>query len=396
MARGNKFKPKPVAVMAVAVGEAVVSVAVQPAPQPSTTAPTAPPARDRAHAASTPAAATETAAPVPAAAAAAAAAAAGTKRKAEPAAAAPAPAQHPHPPARKRLAVPTLVALPTPSSPTSPAAALGAANWLALKAAASIGKKHGGKNMKKHGSAPQTTTAAATAPPPPPPSLLPAAIGSTAGATRILAMDCEMVGVGPGGVRSALARVCLVNEAGCVLLDTHVSPRERVTDHRTHVSGVAPSDLRGAPDLDTVRERVERIIAGRTLVGHAIAHDLAALMISHPRAEVRDTARYPPFMRATAPGRKPKPRRLRDLAAEVLGLTIQGGAHSPLDDARAALYLYQHARKEWEAAAKKPGGVGKNSAAPVRTGGRVAAKAAAENASAKLGALAAVDEMADL
>ncbi len=50
-------------------------------------------------------------------------------------------------------------------------------------------------------------------------------------------------------------------------------------------------------------------------------------------------------MRATAPGRRPKPRALRQLALEHLGLTIQEGEHSPVDDARAALYLYQKHRK---------------------------------------------------
>lgn len=50
-------------------------------------------------------------------------------------------------------------------------------------------------------------------------------------------------------------------------------------------------------------------------------------------------------MRATAPGRRPKPRSLRTLAVEQLGLTIQEGEHSPVDDARAALYLYHKFRK---------------------------------------------------
>ena len=40
--------------------------------------------------------------------------------------------------------------------------------------------------------------------------------GESAGATGVVAMDCEMVGVGEGGVRSALARVCVVRPAvGC-------------------------------------------------------------------------------------------------------------------------------------------------------------------------------------
>lgn len=70
-----------------------------------------------------------------------------------------------------------------------------------------------------------------------------------------------------------------------------------------------------------------------------------ALLLSHPRKLIRDTARYPPLMRATIPGRRPKPRALRHLALEHLGLTIQAGEHSPVDDARAALYLYQKHRK---------------------------------------------------
>jgi len=84
---------------------------------------------------------------------------------------------------------------------------------------------------------------------------------------------------------------------------------------------------------------------GRMLVGHAIHNDLAALQMSHPRKLIRDTAKYPPLMREPRPGRKPKPRALRKLAAEQLGLEIQSGEHSPVDDARCALYLYHKHQK---------------------------------------------------
>eukprot|EP00955_Chlamydomonas_euryale_P008765 93476-Chlamydomonas_euryale.AAC.1 len=69
--------------------------------------------------------------------------------------------------------------------------------------------------------------------------------GCRMGPTPVVAMDCEMVGVGPDGVRSALARVCLVNDDGNVLMDSHVRPKERVTDFRTWVSGVKPEHLFG-------------------------------------------------------------------------------------------------------------------------------------------------------
>lgn len=60
----------------------------------------------------------------------------------------------------------------------------------------------------------------------------------------LAAMDCEMVGVGPEGIESTLARVSIVNYHGCTILDRFVRPREKVTDYRTWVSGVREEDLR--------------------------------------------------------------------------------------------------------------------------------------------------------
>jgi RNA exonuclease 4 len=58
-----------------------------------------------------------------------------------------------------------------------------------------------------------------------------------------VAVDCEMVGVGPDGKESSLARVSVVNFHGVVLLDEFVRQRERVVDYRTEYSGVRPGDL---------------------------------------------------------------------------------------------------------------------------------------------------------
>ena len=71
-----------------------------------------------------------------------------------------------------------------------------------------------------------------------------------------------------------------------------------------------------------------------------------ALDLQHPDKLTRDTARFPPLMKAhPAEGTRPQARRLRDLAKEVLGLVIQKSEHSPIDDARASLYLYhRHAK----------------------------------------------------
>ncbi len=56
-------------------------------------------------------------------------------------------------------------------------------------------------------------------------------------------MDCEMVGVGPDGIESALARVSIVNYSGGVVLDEYVRPQEPITNYRTWVSGIRPEDM---------------------------------------------------------------------------------------------------------------------------------------------------------
>jgi len=61
--------------------------------------------------------------------------------------------------------------------------------------------------------------------------------------TKVVGMDCEMVGVGEEGTDSVLARVSIVNQYGEPIYDSYVAPKEKVTDYRTYVSGIRPSHL---------------------------------------------------------------------------------------------------------------------------------------------------------
>ena len=85
----------------------------------------------------------------------------------------------------------------------------------------------------------------------------------------------------------------------------------------------------------------------RALVGHGLDNDFKVLGINHPRHLVRDTAHD--FQRYLTP--RGRPRKLRHITYEFLGLRIQDGEHDPCEDARAALYLYLRYRDEFEAAA---------------------------------------------
>jgi RNA exonuclease 4 len=167
---------------------------------------------------------------------------------------------------------------------------------------------------------------------------------------NVLALDCEMVGVGEYGLDSALARVTLVDWNGRVVYDEFVKPAVPVVDYRTFVSGITKEQLeeRGV-DISQVRFIVSGLIEGKILVGHALKNDLQALSISHPWQQMRDTAKYEPFMRIRADGRA-YPRKLRDLSLEFLGREIQapGRAHCPVEDAMAALDLYKQTKQKWE------------------------------------------------
>jgi RNA exonuclease 4 len=153
-----------------------------------------------------------------------------------------------------------------------------------------------------------------------------------------------MVGVGHQGDDSILARISLVNHFGNCIYDKYVKPTEKVVDYRTHVSGIRPKDIENGEDFKTVQKEVSDILQGRILVGHSLKHDLKVLFLNHPKRDVRDTSVYKPF-RAAFGGRTPS---LKNLSARMLGVTVQEGEHSSVQDAQATIRLYTMFRKEWE------------------------------------------------
>ncbi len=161
---------------------------------------------------------------------------------------------------------------------------------------------------------------------------------------QYVAMDCEMVGVGGSDDRSVLARVSIVNYHGSQIYDSFVRPKEFVTDWRTHVSGVSAKNMTTARTFEEVHAEVAEILKDRVLVGHAIKNDLDVLMIGHPKKDIRDTSRFSGF-RKYASGRTPS---LKKLAKEVLGVEIQGGQHSSIEDARATMLLLRRNKQAFD------------------------------------------------
>jgi RNA exonuclease 4 len=168
--------------------------------------------------------------------------------------------------------------------------------------------------------------------------------------SQYVAIDCEMVGIGSDGKRSALARVSVVDWDLKVLLDTFVQVPTRVTDFRTHVSGVTANHIKTKTAMEVVKCRVlvASLLKDKILVGHALSNDLKALLLQHPKHMIRDTSKYRPFQRFA--NAKWRPRKLRDLVRENLQNKegFQVASHDSVDDSRATMELFQIVHSNWE------------------------------------------------
>lgn len=170
--------------------------------------------------------------------------------------------------------------------------------------------------------------------PPPPPQPPPP--------HKVVAVDCEMVGLGPGGCRGALARCSVVDYHGSVLYDGYVRPEEPVTDYRTRWSGIRPSHMRDATPFRAAQKEIVQLLHNKVVVGHSIANDFRALGYVHPTERTRDTASLVELRRrAGLP--LAQPASLKRLTKLLLYRDIQVGrhGHSSVEDARATMELYR-------------------------------------------------------
>ncbi|VDM44077.1 unnamed protein product [Toxocara canis] len=164
--------------------------------------------------------------------------------------------------------------------------------------------------------------------------------------TKAIGLDCEYVGAGEDGSEDVLARVSMVNAHGECIYDKFVKPKLHITDYRTQVSGIRPSNLINGESFEKVQQEVHKLLAGKIVVGHALQNDFRVLNLSHTRKMTRDTSKYMPFREMANVKKTPS---LKLLAKHVLGVDIQLGEHDSVTDARIAMRMYMMHKKKWEA-----------------------------------------------
>ncbi|XP_041030818.1 apoptosis-enhancing nuclease-like isoform X2 [Carcharodon carcharias] len=139
---------------------------------------------------------------------------------------------------------------------------------------------------------------------------------------KYVAIDCEMVGTGPCGRNTEVARCSIVNYQGDVIYDKYVKPEHPITDYRTRWSGIRQQHMTNAIEFNVAQREIMKILKGKILVGHALHNDFKALKYFHPRSLIRDTSKILMLKRkAGFPERDSVS--LKNLAKQLLGKNIQ-------------------------------------------------------------------------
>ncbi|KFV10622.1 Apoptosis-enhancing nuclease, partial [Tauraco erythrolophus] len=166
---------------------------------------------------------------------------------------------------------------------------------------------------------------------------------------KYVAIDCEMVGTGPRGRQSELARCSVVNYEGDVIYDKYVQPELPIVDYRTRWSGITKQHMKSAIPFKTAQAEILKILKDKIVVGHAIHHDFQALKYFHPKDRTRDTSQIPVLKQKAGLPIKASVS-LKSLARHLLRKKIQVGCtgHSSVEDAQTAMELYRLVEVQWE------------------------------------------------
>ncbi|XP_053573634.1 apoptosis-enhancing nuclease isoform X2 [Bombina bombina] len=139
---------------------------------------------------------------------------------------------------------------------------------------------------------------------------------------KCVAIDCEMVGTGPAGRISALARCSVVNYRGDVVYDKYIKPELPITNYRTKWSGITKRHMKNAIPFKVAQKEVLKILKDKRVVGHALHNDFKALKYFHPSEQTRDTSMMPLLNQKAGLPLRPSAS-LKNLALHLLHKNIQ-------------------------------------------------------------------------
>ncbi|CAI9582670.1 unnamed protein product [Staurois parvus] len=167
---------------------------------------------------------------------------------------------------------------------------------------------------------------------------------------KCVALDCEMVGTGPGGRTSELARCSIVNYQGDVVYDKYIMPELPITDYRTRWSGITKRHLKNAIPFKTAQKTILNILKDKRVIGHALINDYKALRYYHPKEQTRDTSQIRLLTQMAGLSKTPSLKSLAWVSCRKKYSAMQVGikGHSSVEDAQTCMELYKLVEDQYE------------------------------------------------
>ena len=156
--------------------------------------------------------------------------------------------------------------------------------------------------------------------------------------TPILALDCEMV-ICEDNQRH-LARLSIVNFNRHVIFDEYIKPQKNVKNYLKEITNIDSFKVSHSETFDFYKKKIFKLLENKILVGHTLEKDFDVMGFLPKKMKIRDISEFKIFMEGKFK------RKLSKLCEEFLKIKIQGGTHSSVEDARAALEMYKLYQKE--------------------------------------------------
>lgn len=156
--------------------------------------------------------------------------------------------------------------------------------------------------------------------------------------TPILALDCEMV-ICEDNQRH-LARLSIVNYNRHVIFDEYIKPEKKVKNYLKEITNIDSFKISHSQNFEFYKKKIFKILQNKILVGHTLEKDFEVLGFKAEKMKIRDISGFKLFMEGKF---KVK---LAKLCERFLKIKIQGGTHSSVEDARAALEMYKLYQRE--------------------------------------------------
>jgi len=145
-----------------------------------------------------------------------------------------------------------------------------------------------------------------------------------------------------------LARLCIVDYHGDILLDSLVLPTDEVIDYYTERTGFKASHFvpsESVVPFEQVRYQAQLLLLNKIVVAYELWTSLDALRLCHRADQTRDLATYIPMQITIAKGDDG----FQNLTKHFMNRTIRVGLENAVEDARAAMDLFRSCSGEWEA-----------------------------------------------